>query len=467
MADANFSAFLSLKHLKIESRGITGKWLSVILRHAPALEELDLNDCDQISGLLIEGGECSSSNHTSAPRAPSAGNPDGTLTSSTPEGLLRIPTNYVSSLKKMSFWNCEELTFQGNKEGFSGFTSLEELSVRRCPKLIPSLVQKYENNDQRNGRWLLPHSLVELEMDGSPETLQPCFLEDSNCLRKLVINGSSSLKFLQLRSCTALEELTVYNCESLAVLEGNFPRLKELDLFNSGMESVQLYSCTALGFAIEGNFTNLRKLQLWGNPRLNALQLRTCTTLEELIIRNCESLVALEDFGPLGGLRYLYVLGCPGLTPYLERLLSQDNYELCAGLETLCIDNYSFPTASFCKCFTSLQRLELHGHPGEVTRLTDEQETALQLLTSLQELLFVGCNNLADLPVGLHNLSSLKRLEICWCSGISRLQAKDITPSLEELEIWGDTSKELIDECRTLATTRSKPRVKINGKYVN
>ncbi|CAL5029954.1 unnamed protein product [Urochloa decumbens] len=476
-----FRQLISLKSLEINDCGITGKWLSVMLRHAPALEELHLGDCDQVSGLLIEGGESSSSNHTSAPRAPSAGNPDGTLTSSTPEGLLRIPPNYVSSLKKMSIWCCEELTFQGDKEGFSVFTSLEQLKVMECPKLIPSLVQKYENNDQRNGRWLLPHSLVELELeiDSSPETLQPCFLEDSNCLRKFVIDCSPSLKVLQLRSCTALEKLMVNYYESLAVIEGNFSCLKELEMRKSGSESLQMYSCTALEeltaedcgsltlIAREGDFTGLRKLKLSGNPSLKKLHLRACTALEDLLIKKCKSLDALEDFGSLGGLRYLKVLSCPGITPYLESLLSQD-YELCAGLERLCTDDYSFLTTSFCKCLTSLQRLELREGPEEeVTRLTDEQERALRLLTSLQELRFEYCPNLAGLPVGLHTLSSLKRLEIYYCRCISRLPEKGLPPSLEELEIGYGYSKELADECRMLAGTRSKPKVKIYSEYVN
>ncbi|CAL5025376.1 unnamed protein product [Urochloa decumbens] len=426
MADLYFNALPSLKHLKIDSCGITGKWLSVILRHAPALEELYLNGCDQISGLLIEGRESSSSNHNSTTRTPSAGNPGGTLTSSTPEGLLCIPSNNVSSLKKMSIWHCKELTFQGNKESFSGFTSLEELSILRCPKLIPSLVQQYENNDQRNGSWLLPHSLVRLFISGSPETLQPCFLEDRDCLKTLAIHDSPSLKILRLHSCSALEELKVFYCESLAALE---------------------------------KFTCLRALDLRGNSSLKSLQLRDCTALEELAVIDCESLDALEDFGSLG----LSVLNCPGIN--LEHLLSQ-GYELCAGLKRLCTDDYSFLTTSVCKCLTSLRRLELHERWGEVTRLTDEQEEVLLLLTSLQELQFEDCNNLADLPVGLHTLSSLKKLGIINCRHISRLPEKGLPPSLEELDIW-TCSEELTDECRMLATTGSKPKVKINREYVN
>jgi len=160
----------------------------------------------------------------------------------------------------------------------------------------------------------------------------------------------------------------------------------------------------------------------------------------------------------------LKVLGCPSLSNYLGRLSSQ-GYEVCAGLERLGTDDYSFLATSFCKCLTSLRRLEFCEPKGGVARLTDEQESALQALTSLQVLRFEDCYSLEDLPVGLHSLSSLKRLEIVRCMGISRLPGS-LPPSLEELEISFCTM-ELTDECRMLATTRSKPRVRIHGEYVN
>jgi hypothetical protein len=141
---------------------------------------------------------------------------------------------------------------------------------------------------------------------------------------------------------------------------------------------------------------------------LKFLRLHSCTALEKLEIGRCTSLDALEGFQSLRSLRNLEVAVCPGLPQCLESL-SMPGYELCPRLERLRIDNGSFLTMPFCKNLTSLQCLLLVSLKAG---LTCEQEAALQLLTSLQELRFDCCPKLSDLPVGLHSLSSLKRLGI-------------------------------------------------------
>ncbi|VAH24224.1 unnamed protein product [Triticum turgidum subsp. durum] len=58
---------------------------------------------------------------------------------------------------------------------------------------------------------------------------------------------------------------------------------------------------------------------------------------------------------------------------------------------------------------SSLTKLELWGHWCEgMERFSKEQEDALQLLSSLQELEFWDFNDLQQLPAGLRNLTSLK-----------------------------------------------------------
>ena len=331
------------------------------------------------------------SNLTSAPCVSSQGNPDGASTRPCPNKLLRIPSNLIPSLKKMSIEFCK-LKFLGNKECFSGFTSLEELRIVECPEQISSLVREDEIDDQANGRWLLPCSLGILDIHhASLETLQPCF---------------------------------------------------------------------------PGDLTRLTALEVFGINALKSLLLHSCVALEELAIRYCKSLDALEGFQSLRGLRYLKVFSCPGL-PRCLKSLSTQGYELCPRLERLRIGDPSFLTTPFCEHLTSLQCLQLESDYEDnidAAGLTCEQEAALQLLTSLQELQFVGYYELSDLPVGLHSLLSLKRLEISDCRSISRLPERGLPPSLEKLEVHY-CSMELTEQCRMLAT--SKLNVKIDGNYVN
>jgi hypothetical protein len=100
-----------------------------------------------------------------------------------------------------------------------------------------------------------------------------------------------------------------------------------------------------------------------------------------------------------------------------------------------------------------------------MTRLSEEQQGALQQLTSLKELRFLCCYDLLSLPAVLHCLSSLKKLEIGHCPSISRLPEEGLPlASMEELEIRG-CSEELYKQCRLAAT--SKLRVIIDGEVVD
>ncbi|KAG2568974.1 hypothetical protein PVAP13_7NG364575 [Panicum virgatum] len=58
---------------------------------------------------------------------------------------------------------------------------------------------------------------------------------------------------------------------------------------------------------------------------------------------------------------------------------------------------------------SSLTELHFWGDE-EVARFTKEQEEALRLLTSLERILFCGCDKLQCLPAGLHRLPNLKEI---------------------------------------------------------
>nr|CAH66951.1 B0809H07.6 [Oryza sativa] len=104
MSGANHSALPSLERLDIEDCGITGKWLSLMLQHAQALQELSLEGCQQITGLSIGEEENSQPNLMSAMEDPSLGYPGE-------DELMRLPLNLLSSLKKVSITLCNDITF--------------------------------------------------------------------------------------------------------------------------------------------------------------------------------------------------------------------------------------------------------------------------------------------------------------------------------------------------------------------
>ncbi|KAL6843975.1 hypothetical protein ACP4OV_025648 [Aristida adscensionis] len=84
----------------------------------------------------------------------------------------------------------------------------------------------------------------------------------------------------------------------------------------------------------------------------------------------------------------------------------------------------------------------------EVECFKEEQEEALQLLTSLQELEFWKCYKLQCLPAGLYKLPKLRRLKICCCRAISSLPKDGLPNSLQELAVEDCGNEELQQQCR-------------------
>nr|UBY07528.1 NBS-LRR disease resistance protein [Dasypyrum villosum] len=433
MITANDVALPSLESLCIRKCGITGKWLSLILQNSPAMKELDLYDCPQLKQLKIEEEGNVPSKLIPASKALSSGYQDDALRSSVRassgyvvdarpisvvDGVVHIPLN----LKKIKIRGCPHLIFDGGREGFAGCTYW----------WMPSEVE--------NGRCLLPQSLEHLDWSHySRKDLRPCFVGNLTSLKKINVTDGRSLEYLQLDSCTALEELEIHGCDQLVALKG--------------MQS--------LG--------TLRSLVLYKNSRLESLQLHSCTALERLGIGWCSSLVALEGWRSLVNLKHLEIRRSPVLGSF-STVESYDSvegipshiYELFfPALERLKIDDLSPLKTSFCKGLTCLRSLTLSYL--DATRLTDEQERALLLLGSLQKLCFDYCD-LVDLPTGLRRLPSLKTLAIISCEDISGLSNEGLPPSLEELVI-DECSDEFSKKCRSLAT--SKLEVKIDKRYVD
>jgi Leucine-rich repeat (LRR) protein len=82
----------------------------------------------------------------------------------------------------------------------------------------------------------------------------------------------------------------------------------------------------------------------------------------------------------------------------------------------------------------SLTKLSLDFNK-EVERFTKQQEEALSLLTSLQELQFGLCEKLRCLPSGLRKLTSLERLWMYVCPAMRSLPKNGLPSSLQELSV--------------------------------
>ncbi|CAM0902882.1 unnamed protein product [Alopecurus aequalis] len=289
---ANGKAFPSLESLTISSCGITEKWLSLLLQHAPELRKLHLKEIPW--------------------RAKG-------------DGLVQISLKPISSLKEITISKCPRLTFNWSEERFSEFTSIQEHDIGACPDLFSSLVHKDRNADRANGTYLLPTSLekIGIHHDYLLKTLQPCFPSDLTNLEKLKVWGCVALESLQLSSCTALKELMLWHCDSLTSLEGlqSLGSLRHLEVFSCSDLSPCLESFSRQGYEL---FPRLERMDIDDPSVLTTSFCHHGTSLRCLRLR---SLVLTEEQGEalvlLTALQELEFYKCSNLI------------DLPAGLETL------------------------------------------------------------------------------------------------------------------------------------
>jgi hypothetical protein len=148
----------------------------------------------------------------------------------------------------------------------------------------------------------------------------------------------------------------------------------------------------------------------------------------------------------------LKVLFAPSLPPYLHGVSG-----IWSRLETLQISNAAVLSTPLCKQLTALRELMFLGKQGEgydgetMVSLTEEQERALQLLTSLRVLAFSHLQNLKSLPTNLQSLDCLDELYISVCPSILRLPQMGLPPSLRYLSLYR-CSEELCVQCRMAET---------------
>jgi hypothetical protein len=179
--------------------------------------------------------------------------------------------------------------------------------------------------------------------------------------------------------------------------------------------------------------------------------LSNLTSLTSLELADCENLTA-DGFNPLIAAVSLkefsvYNMEIDGPRSVAADLFSElavaSSAKLllpsagCFHLKSLWVDSISAVLAApVCSLLaTTLQTLYFYFDP-RVESFTEEEENALQLLTSLRFLSFNDCPGLPSLPQGLQSLSSLFYLSVRDCAQIQSLPTWEGLPtSLWHLEV--------------------------------
>ncbi|CAD6270680.1 unnamed protein product [Miscanthus lutarioriparius] len=209
----------------------------------------------------------------------------------------------------------------------------------------------------------------------------------------------------------------------------------------------------------------LEKLSLEGQQStLPMALLANLTSLTSLQLVNCEDITA-DGFDPL------ITSNLEDLCVYNNRGGEAEPYSVAADVLAAVARTQTMPAGSFqlvslyvdsisavlvapicSRLSATLRRLHFRAD-WRTENFTEEQDEALQLLTSLRTLLFIQCRALRSLPQGLHRLPSLQELRIFRTQKIRSLPKDGLPDSLRQLDI-DPCSPGIYEECQKLRGTR-------------
>jgi hypothetical protein len=302
-------------------------------------------------------------------------------------------------------------------------------------------------------------------------------------MEKLCIQGELFSKVL--RCFPSLSKLTIDNCSELVLMPledggglGDLTRLQTITVWSCD-EMFSKWNMGEVGGAqtIKPFPPSLRTLGLFGETGLKSMALLSnLTCLTQLCLDSCIKLT-MEGFDPLmtANLKELDIYNRNIEFPNKESIsIAGDLLSEVARSKLMHVGSFQLESVEvdsikallitpICSHLAStLHTLEFK-FDNLVESFTEDQEQALQLLTSLNKLWFIDCHALQCLPQGLHRLSSLKTLMIESCKKLQSLPSKEGLPtSLQELLVFG-CSPELSEEANRLKETDSYFSDLLNG----
>ncbi|RXH98081.1 hypothetical protein DVH24_010406 [Malus domestica] len=330
---------------------------------APCLRELVIEGCEKLSSLRSGSKHCNS-----LERVKISGSPN----------LISIPI--APCLRELVIDGCEKLSSLSS--GSKHCNSLERVKISGSPNLIsipiaPRLrelvIEGCEKLSSLSSGSKHCNLLERVKISGSPNLIS---IPIAVCLRELVIEGCEKLSSLPsgLKHCNALERLkisgsrnlecipisdvfppslgqfVIEDCAQLSSLQGRHESLEELSMVNCPK---LLWSSVAEGGSC---LTALRRLVIasCSGPNLGIksistleeISLHDCTSLVDLEIQRCRNLISLADVDAtsLQSLSSLTILDCEKLRylptglhtlTRLERMRIGRNYDTCRRVYTL------------------------------------------------------------------------------------------------------------------------------------
>uniref|UniRef100_A0ACD5ZPX0 Uncharacterized protein n=1 Tax=Avena sativa TaxID=4498 RepID=A0ACD5ZPX0_AVESA len=238
---------------------------------------------------------------------------------------------------------------------------------------------------------------------------------------------------------TQLQDLAIYVGADLCLISNSLGNENARDGLQSlcSLRSLVITGCPKFlsSYASSASFcfpfpTSMQKLNLHGVEGMETLAcLSNLIYLTELSLSGCQDLRG-EGLSPIvaqGRLKKLWIKRIPkfftgSYSSKIKSLHTDDH----AGVLTLPI----------CSLLSSSLTTLSFSEDEEVERFTKEQEEALHLLNSLEELEFHSCKKLQRLPAGLTMLTNLKSLRIQSCPAIQLLPKDRLPSSLQELDIY-------------------------------
>ncbi|RVW15048.1 putative disease resistance protein RGA3 [Vitis vinifera] len=314
------------------------------------------------------------------------------------------------SLQYLEIGKCDNLEKLPN--GLQNLTSLEELSIWACPKLVSFPKIDFLSMLRR----LIIRDCEDLKSlpDGM---MRNCNKNSSLCLLEyLEISFCPSLRcFPEGELPTTLKELHICYCENLESLPDGVMKHDSSPQHNtSGLQVLQIWRCSSLKSFLNGCFP----------PTLKLLQIWSCSQLELMIEKMFHDDNSLEYFRS----KDAYLKSLP---PQIRNLTSLTSLEIadCGNIQTS-LSKWGLSR------LTSLKSFSIAGIFPEVVSFSNDPDPFL-LPSTLTYLSIERFKNLESLTsLALHTLTSLQHLRISGCPKLqSFLPREGLSDTVSQLYI--------------------------------